>query len=433
VIGLGYIGLPTALLLARAGHDVVGVDINQKRVENIARGDLMTGEPGLYGLLNASEGRFKASTTVESADVFIICVPTPLEESMKVAGLEYVRKAAESIVPHLKEGNLVVVESTVPPGTSAKLILPILSRSNLDSSKINIAHCPERALPDRVIEEMTNNDRIIGGNTPLACNLAMKLYRTFVHGDILLTNLATAEFVKLMENTYRDVNIALINELAKVAEDSGIDIWEARDLANHHPRVNYVKPGPGVGGHCIAVDPWFLMANASDCRLISLAREVNDSMPNYVWKIVKGMINGAKNPTLTVLGVAYKGEVDDTRETPALKFITMAENEGYTVKCHDPLVKNFRHELYSLDDATSDSDCIVLITDHKVFRKIDPAILNVRCKNVVDTRNSLDHARWRDAGYSVRVLGCQKVISPSAVEIEVEQAKAKIMERNILA
>jgi UDP-N-acetyl-D-mannosaminuronic acid dehydrogenase len=434
VIGLGYIGLPTALLLAKAGHDVVGVDSNKIRVDDINNGRFISNEPGLQRLLKESEGRFRAQMPLENADVFIMCVPTPLEDSMKIAKLESVRHSAESIAPQLKEGNLVVVESTIPPGTCAKLIVPILLRSGLHPSKINIAHCPERAFPEKVIEEMTNNDRIIGGNTPLACNLAKQLYRTFVKGDILLTDLATAEFVKLMENTYRDVNIALINELAKVAEETGIDIWQARELANRHPRVNYLKPGPGVGGHCIAVDPWFLTANSNDCRLINVAREINDSMPNYVLKVVKNIVNGTKDPVITVLGVAYKGNVEDSRETPALRFITMAENAGYNVKCYDPLVKEFQHKILSLEDASFESDCIVLITDHDVFRKIDPKILKMRTKNVVDTRNILDHRQWVDAGYNVRVLGCNKIMTPSSnidYEFALAQGKIKILGRNI--
>jgi UDP-N-acetyl-D-mannosaminuronic acid dehydrogenase len=238
-----------------------------------------------------------------------------------------------------------------------------------------------------------------------------------------------------MENTYRDVNIALINELAKVAEETGINIWEARELANRHPRVNYLKPGPGVGGHCIAVDPWFLSANSDSCRLINTAREVNDTMPNHVLKVARSMINGTKNPIITVLGVAYKGNVEDTRETPALRFITIAENTGYTVKCHDPIVKEFQHGNLSLEDATADTDCIVLIADHNVFRKIDPETLGVRTKNLVDTRNILDHRRWRDAGFSIRVLGYNRVMTPLSTaqyEFALEQGKIKILGPNTI-
>lgn len=430
VVGLGYVGLPTALLLAKAGHEVVGVDIKKDLVDSIKRGKLPSNEPGLHRLLTESEGRFRAQTALEDAEVYIICVPTPLEESMRVANLEYVRRAVESVAPHLGEGNLVIIESTIPPGTCAKLVYPILLRGRPSPDKIHLAHCPERAFPEKVIEEMVNNDRIIGGNTPLAQELAKKLYSSFVKGEILLTDLATAEFVKLMENTYRDVNIALINEFAKVAEDCGIDVWEARELANHHPRVNFAKPGPGVGGHCIAVDPWFLTETSNDCRIITMAREINDTMPNYVLKIVRNTVNHSKNPIITVLGVAYKGEVDDTRESPALKFIILAENEGFVVKCHDPIVKEFRRQLYSLEEATNGSDCIVLISDHKIFRKIDPIALKVRNKNLVDTRNILDHDRWRQAGFAVRVLGSQKVTAPQEGEGGIELGKGGIAEQS---
>jgi UDP-N-acetyl-D-mannosaminuronic acid dehydrogenase len=430
VVGLGYVGLPTALLLANAGHEVVGVDIKKDLVDNLNRGKLPSNEPGLHKLLVESKAGFRAQTALESAEVYIICVPTPLEESMRVANLEFVRKSVESVAPHMKEGNLVIIESTIPPGTCAKLVYPILQRGSPSPENILLAHCPERAFPDRVIEEMVNNDRIIGGNTPLAKEMAKELYRSFVKGEILLTDLATAEFVKLMENTYRDVNIALINEFAKVAEECGIDIWEARELANHHPRVNFAKPGPGVGGHCIAVDPWFLTETSNDCRIITMAREINDTMPNYVLKTVRNTINHLKNPNITVLGVAYKGEVDDTRESPALKFIILAENEGFVVKCHDPMVKEFRRQLYSLEEATNGSDCIVLITDHKIFRKIDPASLNVRNKNLVDTRNILDHEKWRRAGFTVRVLGSQKVTGVQGEEGGIGIGSSRTAEQN---
>jgi UDP-N-acetyl-D-mannosaminuronic acid dehydrogenase len=214
-----------------------------------------------------------------------------------------------------------------------------------------------------------------------------------------------------MENTYRDVNIALANEFAQIAEESGINVWDAIDLANKHPRVNILKPGPGVGGHCIAVDPWFLTENSTKCRMVSLAREINDSMPNYVLQIARALLKNVRDPTITVFGVAYKGNVDDTRETPALKFIKLAENEGYTVKVHDPLVKRFEYKILSLEEAVRDSDCLVIIADHSKFKEIDPAEISklMRRKNVVDSRNILDGGKWREAGFKVRVLGDGKI------------------------
>ena len=405
VLGLGYIGLPTALLFATHGYEVVGVDVNEKVVDMLNRGETPFNEPGLDELLRKAKGNFIAKTELEEADVFLIAVPTPLEKAIKVSDLKYVRTAAKMIRPYLKRDNLVVLESTVPPGTSERLVIPILEKNGLNAGEFYFAHCPERAIPGRTIYEMIHNDRIIGGYDNKSAELARSLYASFVKGNIYLTDLKTAELVKLMENTYRDVNIALANEFAQIAEECGINVWEAIELANKHPRVNILRPGPGVGGHCIAVDPWFLTENSTKSKMILLAREINDSMPNYVLQIVRNLLKDVKEPTITIFGVAYKGNVDDTRETPALKFIKLAENEGYRVKCYDPYVKDFEYELFGLSEAVKDSDCIVLIADHDVFREIDPSKLEMRNKNLVDTRNILDHEKWRRAGFKVKVLG----------------------------
>jgi UDP-N-acetyl-D-mannosaminuronic acid dehydrogenase len=327
---------------------------------------------------------------------------------MKMAELKYVRTAAEMIYSHLRKENLVILESTVPPRTCDKLLIPILEKSGLKASKdFYLTHCPERAIPGNTIYEMVHNDRIIGGLDKKSADLAKSLYSCFVKGNFYLTNTITAEFVKLMENTFRDINIALANEFAQIAEESRVNVWEAIELANKHPRVNILKPGPGVGGHCIAIDPWFLTENATRCRIVSLAREINDTMPNHVLQIVRGMLRGVNNPLITVFGVAYKGGVDDTRETPALKFIKLAENEGFKVKVHDPLVKEFEYEIFEFGASVRDSDCIVLMTDHKVFKKIDPKGISslMRNKNVVDTRNILDAEQWKKEGFKVKVLG----------------------------
>jgi UDP-N-acetyl-D-mannosaminuronic acid dehydrogenase len=284
-------------------------------------------------------------TELEEADVFIIAVPTPLDKEMKMAELKYVRSAADMIYQHLIKDNLVILESTVPPGTCDKLLVPVLEKSGLKVGDFRLAHCPERAIPGNTIYEMVNNDRIIGGIDKKSTELAKSLYSSFVKGNFYLTNTVTAEFVKLMENTFRDINIALANEFAQIAEECGVNVWEAIELANKHPRVNVLKPGPGVGGHCIAIDPWFLTENSTRCRIASLAREINDGMPNHVLQIVKRQVDCIKDPVITVFGVAYKGGVDDTRETPALKFIKLAENEGYKVKVHDPL--------YNIDNRSS--------------------------------------------------------------------------------
>ena len=351
--------------------------------------------------------RFK--TEVEEADVFIIAVPTPLNKDMKMAELKHVRSAAEMIYQHLRKNNLVILESTVPPGTSDKLLIPTLGKSGLKVGDFCLAHCPERAIPGNTIYEMVNNDRIIGGIDEKSTSLAKSLYSCFVKGNFYLTNTLTAEFVKLMENTFRDINIALANEFAQIAEESGVNVWEAIELANKHPRVNVLKPGPGVGGHGIAIDPWFLTENSTRCRIVSLAREINESMPNHVLQIVKRLVDGIKDPVVTVFGVAYKGGVDDTRETPALKFIKLAENEGYKVKVHDPYVKEFEYEyeILGLKESVIGSDCIVLITDHPEFKNVAPEGISrlMRNKNVVDTRKMLDTKRWKEAGFNVNVIG----------------------------
>ena len=405
VLGLGYIGLPTSLLFAQK-HEVIGVDVNSEIVNKLNNGELPFDEPGLYELFEKAKNNFSAKTGVEQSDVYLIAVQTPLEKSVKVADLNYVQSAAEMIYPHLKKDDLVILESTVPPGTSELVIIPILEKSGIKSGDFSFIHCPERAIPGNTIYEMVHNNRILGGLDKKSIERAKELYSSFVEGDLYETNLRTAELVKLMENSYRDINIALANEFAQIADECKINIWETITLANKHPRVNILRPGPGVGGHCISVDPWFLTEGTTKCRIVSLARDINDSMPNYVLKIVREILKDINSPTITVLGVAYKGDVDDTRETPALKFIKLAVNEGYTVKVHDPHVKEFEYEILNLQEAVRDSDCIVLITDHSVFKQINPEDIStlMRNKNLVDTRNILPHERWKQAGFNIKIL-----------------------------
>ena len=409
VLGLGYVGLPTACLFVSADHEVVGIDINKEVIAQLNQRELPFEEKGLKELFEITLQKMRFKTEVEDSDVFIIAVPTPLDREMKMADLAYVRSATEMIYLHLRKGNLVILESTVPPGTCERLLIPLLEKSGLKVSRdFYLAHCPERAIPGNTLYEMVHNDRIIGGVDEKSAALARSLYSSFVKGHLYLTTVRTAEFVKLMENTFRDINIALANEFAQIAEESGVNVWEAIELANKHPRVNILKPGPGVGGHCIAIDPWFLTENATSCRIVSLAREINDGMPNHVLQIVKGMLKGvAANPTITVFGVAYKGGVDDTRETPALKFIKMAGNAGYNVKVHDPHVKEFEYELQGLEEAVKDSDCIVLLTDHAEFKDVNPERISALMKNrnVVDTRNMLNYAAWKEAGFEIKILG----------------------------
>jgi len=410
VFGLGYIGLPTACLFATNGHPVIGVDINKEAVRLISQGKPPLEEPGLAELLQNAlrTNNLVTNKKPEDANVFLIAVPTPLDKRTKRADLRYVREAGETISDYLKLGDLVILESTAPPGTSEKLLLPILEKSGFKGGRdFFLVHCPERAIPGNAIYEIVHNDRVIGGINKESAELAKELYSCFVKGNFYLTNLRTAEMVKLMENTFRDINIALANEFAQIAEESGVNIWEAIELANKHPRVNILKPGPGVGGHCLAVDPWFLAENSNTSRIILLAREINDSMPHHVLGLVKELLEGVKDATVTILGIAYKGNIDDVRETPALELIRLAENEGYRVKIYDPLVRKFEYEILDLEPAVTDSDCIVLVTDHSEFKKIDPEEMSplVRNKNLVDTRKILDHQRWKKAGFRIKLLG----------------------------
>lgn len=403
VLGLGYIGLPTSLLFASAGNTVLGVDINNNIVEKLNRNELPFKEPGLDELFEKSKNNFKASNTVQSSEVYIIAVPTPLESEMKMANLDAVRSATDAIAKVIIDGQIVILESTVPPGTSEHLILPKLQKEGINT--IFFAHCPERAIPGKTIHEMIHNDRIIGGLNKDSAEKVKNLYSSFVQGNIFTTSTRTAEFVKLMENTFRDVNIALANEFSFLAEELTINVWEAIKLANKHPRVNILKPGPGVGGHCIAIDPMFLAEKSNKARIITLAREINSSMPVHVGKIINEMVKDVKNPMITLLGLAYKGNVDDIRESPTFKIKRIAENEGISVKLYDPLVYHFTEKSSTLEEATKNSDCLVLVTDHELFKAIDPNSISMRRKNLIDTRNILNHSLWKDAGYQIKILG----------------------------
>ena len=404
VLGLGYIGLPTALLLAQK-YTVVGVDINEKIIQKLNNGNLPFEEKDLNKLFEKTRGNFSASPGVEPADIFIIAVPTPLEESLKIADLQYVRSAAEMVVPSLRKGNLVILESTVPPCTSENVILPILERSGLNRNEFLFVHCPERAIPGNTLFEMINNDRIIGGINEQSSHAAKNVYASFVKGRLLITDTKTAEFVKLMENTSRDVNIALANEFAKIASEMKIDIWQAIDLANRHPRVKILQPGPGVGGHCIAIDPWFLTETSTQAQMISLARSINDSMPNHILNKVRNILQGVPNPVITLFGVAYKKNVDDWRATPALRLIRLIHSEGWNVRLYDPFVRNFPYTIQNLNESVQGTDCIIIITDHDIFQEIKPSELKVRSKNIVDTRNSLKKEMWKNEGFAVYTLG----------------------------
>jgi len=400
VVGLGTIGLPTALLLARE-HDVVGVDVDPERVERLEAGELPIDEPGVEELFPAE--RFRATTELEPADVHVVAVPTPLDRATGVADLGHVRAAVESVAGVLRPEDVVVLESTVPPGTSERLVEGILSEA-VDEPRY--AYCPERAIPGRTVEEMIGNDRVVGASDPETGDRVEALYRSFVEGEIARTGPTTAEFVKLAENTYRDVNIALANEFAKLAEDAGVDVHEVIGLANRHPRVDVLNPGPGVGGHCITVDPWFLTETTGSARLVPLARDVNDSMPDHVLGLVRQAVGGIRSPQVAVLGVAYKGNVGDTRETPARRFIRRARNDGYGVRVHDPHAERFDEELMDLEAVLDGADCAVVLTDHDEYARLGPAAFEgMDSRRVVDARAVVDAAALREGGVAVTVLG----------------------------
>lgn len=403
VIGLGYIGLPTALLFAKNGHTVEGIDINERTVSTLNSGKVPFEEPGIEELFEDAKANFSAGTQLTSSDVYIIAVPTPLNKDMKIADLNAVRSASIEISKVIKDGDIVILESTVPPGTSRNFIIPIL-KNNTDKN-IFYAHCPERAIPGNTLNEMVFNDRVIGGTDLESNKKVEELYRSFVKGGVFLTNVTGAEIIKLMENTYRDINIALANEFALICEELNINVWEAISLANKHPRVDILRPGPGVGGHCIAIDPLFIAEKSTNSKLVEMAREINDYMPIYVVKQVRKMVKGIINPRITLLGVAYKADVDDTRESPAYKILKVSETEGIDVRSYDPLVEEFPNLCSKLNEAVENSDCLIFVTDHKEFKTIDPNTLNVRTKNVLDTRNCIDQEVWKQAGFNVKLLG----------------------------
>lgn len=400
LLGLGYIGLPTAALFATRGYKVVGVDIDNEKVEEISKGVVYFDEIGLKDLVREAldSGNLTVKNNVEKADIFIIAVPTPLNEKQKKPDLEYVKSAAKMIKEVLEKRDLIILESTVPPNTSRKILIPILNGSGGFKAGVDyyLAHCPERTIPGNTIYELINNDRIIGGIDKTSCEKAKEVYSRFVKGEMYLTDITVAETIKLMENIYRDINIALANEFAKISEEIGINVWEAIELANKHPRVNILNPGPGVGGHCIAVDPWFLVEDRVESKIIKLAREINDSMPEHVIYLIEKTVKDIKNPTITILGVAYKKNVDDTRNTPALEIIRLAKNRGWRVKIHDPLVKKFKYPLLNLNDALEDTDCVVIVTDHYMYKEID-----LSGYTVVDTRNIGIKARLLGDGMNV--------------------------------
>lgn len=413
VVGLGYIGLPTAVMFANYGKQVHGVDINPDIIDKLANKELHIEEKGLQEqLIKAIDNKkLTVSVTPEEADVFIISVPSPINKD-KTANLDYVAEATKSIVPYLKKGNLVILESTVPPLTVENIMMPVLKETNLEIGKdLYVAHSPERVIPGRVFEELINNDRIIGGINEESAKLTKELYLTFVKGQIHLTDSTTAELVKVIENTFRDVNIAYANELAKICDKINVNVWEAIKLANYHPRVNIHLPGPGVGGHCIAVDPWFLVEIQPELsQIIHMARNINDSMPSYTVEKVKSIFkdNNINNGRVAVLGLSFKADIDDYRESPSLEVIKNLEENNIDFSAYDPFIKEniVNKQTQSLDEAMEHSDLVLILTNHQAFKNIDPQDLKgLRTKMVFDTKNCIDEDKWRNAEFEVFELG----------------------------
>jgi len=415
VVGLGYIGLPTAVMFANHGVKVHGVDVNPAAVKSIQEKTLHIEENGLQERLNKAvdEGFLTASTTPQAADVFIVAVPSPINAD-KTANLEYVRQATASIVPYIKKGDLVILESTVPPKTVERIMIPELIKTGLEiGTDIYVSHSPERVIPGRIFEELVNNDRIVGGINKKSAELTKELYETFVKGTIHLTDATTAELVKVMENTYRDVNIAFANELAKMADMLDVNIWEAIKFANFHPRVNVHFPGPGVGGHCIAVDPWFLVElGGESAQIINMSRNTNDSMPAFTAQKTQAILNRNKvaGGKVAVLGLAFKGNVDDMRESPSTEVIEELQHLGLEVVSYDPHIKTNKHETQtqSLEEATKDADVILVLTDHNEFKAYNPLQISAKHKIVFDTKNCLNREAWQEAGFQYHLLGDAK-------------------------
>ncbi|HEX7819357.1 MAG TPA: UDP-N-acetyl-D-mannosamine dehydrogenase [Sphingobium sp.] len=416
VIGLGYIGLPTAALIARSGMTVQGVDVSPHVVETVNSGRIHIEEVDLDGLVQGvvSRGLLRASLTVEEADVFVIAVPTPVSED-HAPDISYILAAARTIAPVLRPGNVVILESTSPVGTTEAMRdelqkmrpdirMPGLPGSNaLGGAEIAIAYCPERVLPGRILIELVNNDRCIGGITPRCARKALGFYRQFVRGECITTTARSAEMVKLVENSYRDVNIAFANELSVIADGMGIDVWDVIRLANRHPRVNILQPGPGVGGHCIAVDPWFIVhGDPVNSRIIRTAREVNEAKTDYVIAQASKLIDGMPDAEIACLGLAFKPNIDDFRESPAVKIAKrLVDSYGRRVKLVEPYARGLPMEfvgtpaeLIDIDDAIERCAIFVVLVDHDVFKSVP---LDERIdKLVYDSRGI-----WQDQPHAV--------------------------------
>jgi len=405
ILGMGYIGMPTACMLANSGYEVIGVEIDSKIINKLNSGKLHIDEPDLEEIFLKAykDKKIKVMAELEKSDVYIIAVQTPLNNQKK-ADLSHVISATNMIKNCISNGCLVILESTSPPGTTRNIVGDIIYRSTglKGGRDYYLAFCPERVLPGKIVYEMVNNDRIIGGINEESAKKAEMLYRSFVKGKIVTTTLEVAEFVKLAENTFRDVNIAFSNELAIICEKYGINVWEVIQFANLHPRVNILNPGPGVGGHCIPIDPWFILENidAKD-TLIEKSRYINDNVPFRISDKIADILVGYKKPKVTIFGVSYKENIGDTRESPAIVIYNELTKKGINVSVYDPLVSQFKYLLSSLEDSLKDSDLLLLFVGHEKFKEISLEKISrlMRNKNIFDTRNFFDQKNVERYGF----------------------------------
>lgn len=390
VVGLGYIGLPTAAVIASKGIEVIGVDVSEHAVETINEGRIHIVEPGLEEMVKSDveKGLLKAYLTPQEADAFLIAVPTPFKGDNYEPNLDYIESASKAIAPVLKSGDLVILESTSPVGATERMAAWIAeARPELKVSGVNadgevdifVAHCPERVLPGQVIRELEENDRVIGGLNEASTERATALYKTFVKGECIATNARTAEMAKLTENASRDIQIAFANELSMICDKQGINVWELIELANRHPRVNILQPGAGVGGHCIAVDPWFIVnQNPDEAKIIHQARKTNDFKPDWVIEKIEAAVEGIENPTIACLGLAFKPDIDDLRESPALQIAEKLAAKGYDILAVEPNVEDLPKSLaglenvglVSLSEAIEKADVAGVLVKHKEFSGI---------------------------------------------------------------